>query len=97
MTKTKVGANAERVDGRDKVMGKAIYGADRVARFFAGIVKKGATAGVRAQFAIVNGEPGALLYNGGQLATVVTVQLDDNDRIAGIFLVANPDKLPKDI
>jgi len=28
--KTKVGANAERVDGRDKVMGKAIYGADRV-------------------------------------------------------------------
>ena len=30
MTKTKVGANAERVDGRDKVMGKAIYGADRV-------------------------------------------------------------------
>ena len=26
----KVGANAERVDGRDKVMGKAIYGADRL-------------------------------------------------------------------
>ena len=25
---TKLGANAERVDGRDKVMGKAIYGAD---------------------------------------------------------------------
>ena len=30
MTMSKVGANAQRVDGRDKVMGKAIYGADRV-------------------------------------------------------------------
>jgi RNA polymerase sigma-70 factor (ECF subfamily) len=74
-----------------------IYGADRVARFFAGIVKKGAVAGVRVKFAMVNGEPGALLYNGEQLATVITVQLDDNDRITGIFLVANPDKLPRSI
>ena len=30
MSKTGLGANAERVDGRDKVMGKAIYGADRI-------------------------------------------------------------------
>ena len=30
MTMSKVGANTQRVDGRDKVMGKAIYGADRL-------------------------------------------------------------------
>jgi xanthine dehydrogenase YagR molybdenum-binding subunit len=30
MSKTSLGANVERVDGRDKVMGKAIYGADRI-------------------------------------------------------------------
>jgi RNA polymerase sigma-70 factor (ECF subfamily) len=71
-----------------------IYGADRVARFFAGLVKKGVTAGVRARFAQVNGEPGALLYKDDQLTTVVTLQLDESGLIAGVFLVVNPDKLP---
>jgi RNA polymerase sigma-70 factor (ECF subfamily) len=74
-----------------------IYGADKVARFFAGIVRKGTTAGVRAKFAMVNGEPGALLYNGNQLTTVITVLLDDDGRIAGIFVIVNPDKLPRNI
>jgi len=74
-----------------------IFGADRVARFFAGIVKKGVVAGLSVKFALVNGEPGALLYDGEKLTRVITLQLDDSDRIAGIFLVANPDKLPKDI
>ncbi len=74
-----------------------IYGADRVARFFAGIVKKGAADGVSVKFALVNGEPGALLYRQEQLANVITLQLGDDDRIVGIFLVANPEKLPKDI
>lgn len=74
-----------------------IYGADRVARFFAGIVKKGAAEGVSVKFALVNGEPGALLYRQKQLANVITLQLGDDDRIVGIFLVANPDKLPKEI
>jgi len=71
-----------------------IFGADRVARFFAGLAKKGATAGLRAEFAEVNGEPGALVYNGNQLANVVALELDDCGQIAGIFVVANPDKLP---
>jgi RNA polymerase sigma-70 factor, ECF subfamily len=74
-----------------------IYGADRVARFFAGLVKKGATAGIRAKFAMVNGEPGALLYNGDQLGSVITLELDDGDRIAGVYVVLNPDKLPHSI
>ncbi len=73
------------------------YGADRVARFFAGVVKKGAADGIRVRLALINGEPGALLSRGEQLATIITLQLGDNDRIVGIFLVANPEKLPKDI
>lgn len=71
-----------------------IYGADRVARFFAGLVKKGLTADITAEFAEVNGEPGALLYRDQTITTVVTLQLDDDGRIAGVFLVVNPDKLP---
>ena len=46
---------------------------------------------------MVNGEPGALLYNGNQLTTVITVLLDDDGRIAGIFVIVNPDKLPRNI
>jgi RNA polymerase sigma-70 factor, ECF subfamily len=72
-----------------------IFGADRVSRFFAGLAKKGVAADLQAKFADVNGEPGVLLYFGEQLAYIGTLQLDENDRIAGIFLVANPDKLPK--
>lgn len=74
---------------------RPILGADRVARFFAGLVKKGAVAGIRAQFAQVNGEPGALLHQDQQLTGVITLQLDDREKIQAIFLVANPDKLPK--
>jgi len=85
-------------DGGGKVRAalNPIFGADRVARFFAGLVKKGAVNDLHARFADVNGEPGALLYFGGQLSYIGTLQLDESDRIAGIFLVANPDKLPKD-
>ena len=71
-----------------------IYGADRVSRFFAGLAKKGETDGVHVEFAQVNGEPGALLYKGNQLTTVVSLQLDENNQIAGIYLIVNPDKLP---
>jgi len=70
-----------------------IYGADRVARFFAGIAKKGATDGVLPKLANVNGAPGALLYRGNQLSSIIVLQLDDSDKIANIFLVANPDKI----
>jgi len=73
----------------------SIFGADRVARLFAGLVKKGAVTDTAVKFADVNGQPGALMYHGDRLAYVGTLQLDENDRIAAIFLVANPDKLPK--
>jgi RNA polymerase sigma-70 factor (ECF subfamily) len=79
--------------GKTQAALNPIFGRDRVASFFAGIVKKGATAALRPAFAQVNGEPGLLLYNGAQLAGIVTLELDDSGRIAGIFMVVNPDKL----
>ena len=47
-----------------------------------------------AVLAEVNGEPGALLYRDDQLHTVLTIELDEAGRIAGLYLVLNPDKLP---
>ncbi len=82
--------------GRAKAALNPIFGADRVARFFAGLVKKGAVEGVTVRFAEVNGEPGALLYQGGKLVYVVTVEFDEDEKVAGVFIVANPEKLPRE-
>jgi RNA polymerase sigma-70 factor, ECF subfamily len=86
-------------DGGGKVTAalNPIFGADRVARFFAGIAKKGATNGIQPRFGDVNGEPAALLYYRGQLNSIITLQLDEGDKIAGMFLIVNPDKLPKNL
>jgi RNA polymerase sigma-70 factor (ECF subfamily) len=73
-----------------------IFGADRVARFFAGLVKKGAVTATHVEFAQVNGELGALLYSGKELSGVVTLRLDESDRIAGIFLGVRPRNIFRD-
>ena len=84
-------------DGGGKVRAalNPIFGAANVGRFFAGIFKQGAMAGLRAKLAEVNGEPGALIYRNGALVDVFSVQLDVAGRVTQIFLVANPDKLPQ--
>jgi RNA polymerase sigma-70 factor (ECF subfamily) len=84
-------------DGGGKVRStiNPIYGADKVSRFFAGIVKKGAGIGITARFVEVNGDPGALLMQGENPGAVVSIQLDGSGRVEAIFLVTNPDKLPE--
>ena len=83
-------------DGGGKVAAalNPIVGADHIARFFVGLGKKGALRGVHAEFAKVNGEPGALVFAGDHVEGIMTLAIDDSNRIAGIFLIANPDKLP---
>ncbi len=82
-------------DGGGKVRSaiNPLYGADHIARFFAGLMKAGKTADHRAQFAEVNGEIGALIYTGDQLISVITLELAELDRIKTIFVVSNPEKL----
>lgn len=84
-------------DGGGKVTAAVnpIFGADRVSRFLVGIEKKGELEGRRATFAEVNGELGVLVYKGDVLSSIVTLQLDEAGHIANIFIVVNPDKLPK--
>lgn len=70
-----------------------IFGADRVARFTQGIVRKFAPPG---GFAVepteINGAPGFLLRLGDGLHSVLTVDFE-GERIRAIYLIRNPDKL----
>jgi RNA polymerase sigma-70 factor (ECF subfamily) len=70
-----------------------IRGADRVARFFVGVVKK-SPADAEVRHVRVNGRPGLVVLEGGRVATVVTLDIADG-RVAACFVVRNPDKLTR--
>lgn len=71
-----------------------IYGADKVARFTAGVIRKFWAHGIDAQAAEINGAPGYLLYENGILHSAITAEIE-NDRITAIYFVRNPDKLAR--
>lgn len=70
-----------------------IYGADRIARFFAGILRKNpALAAVVARPATVNGLPGFVMREDD--GSIDTMAIEHRDgRIIGIYLTRNPEKL----
>lgn len=74
-----------------------IAGADHIARFFVGLKKKGSLKDLRVEFVTVNGQPGALLFSGEHPEGVMNLALDENLKIVNIFLIVDPDKLPRDI
>lgn len=80
-------------DGGGKVRAalNPVHGADRVARLLLGLVSK-APEDFSSEPAIINGEPGTVMYIGG--ATYATMTLHIGPRgIEQIYLVVNPDKL----
>lgn len=81
-------------DGGGKVVAarRVIRGADRVARFLAGIATKRAGR-FRLVGAEVNGRPGRLLMVGDAVAAAIAVEVDAAARVAQVFIVRNPDKL----
>jgi RNA polymerase sigma-70 factor, ECF subfamily len=70
-----------------------IRGADKIARFFLGILKK-APPNTEVHRARVNGQPGLVVTVEGQLVQVLTLDVVDG-RIATCFVVRNPDKLAR--
>jgi RNA polymerase sigma-70 factor, ECF subfamily len=84
-------------DGGGKVPAtiNPIYGAEKVSRFFKGLAKKGFSTVLTARFVTVNGDPGALLMQGESPYSVVSIQLNEAGEIHRIFLINNPDKLPR--
>lgn len=71
-----------------------IFGADRVARFFAGLAGKAMRQGLMPSFetGVVNGAPALLLYDGAELDQTLSIAISDR-KIAALYLVRNPDKL----
>ena len=82
-------------DGGGKVRAalNPIVGADRVVRFLIGIGRK--RPALSAQFAEVNGQAGALLLDAGRAFSVMTFDVTAAGRIANLYLIVNPDKLPR--
>ncbi|MBB5192329.1 RNA polymerase sigma-70 factor (ECF subfamily) [Silvimonas terrae] len=83
-------------DGGGKVMAtlRPLYGAKRLVLFYACLVRLYAEKPVYYAIATVNGEPGLLRYNYGQLDCVMSVS-HDGERIHAIHVVRNPDKLAR--
>ncbi len=83
-------------DGGGRVLAalNPIRGADRIARFISGVARKQIEAGItlRVENASINGRPGLLLWADDQLIQAVAIDVDD-ERIATLYMVLNPDKL----
>ena len=78
--------------GRTRAALKPIHGADKVARFFSGILRK-APPGFVVRRASINGRPGLIGYFGdGRPQSVTTFDVAEGS-IRAIRLVVNPEKL----
>lgn len=80
-------------DGGGKVKAAIfpIYGADRIIRFYLGILSK-MPKDITHAMTTVNGDPGIILYWGNQVYSVISFQFD-GDKLRNIYSVSNPDKL----
>jgi len=75
--------------GKVKSFGIVITDPDKIAALYAGMHKLGA---IEYRAALVNGEPGLLRFVDGQLESAQGFATD-GQRITGIYVVRNPDKL----
>jgi len=79
-------------DGGGKIQAarRPVVTADKVARLLVGL--RSGLGELTYSPAVVNGRPGGFIYLDGVLDSVVTVEIE-GDRVSGIYLVRNPDKL----
>jgi RNA polymerase sigma-70 factor, ECF subfamily len=70
-----------------------IRGADRVARYFLGTLKK-FPQNMEVRRVRVNGQPGVITLVAGHVENVLTLDVVDG-RIATLFVIRNPDKLER--
>jgi RNA polymerase sigma-70 factor, ECF subfamily len=77
--------------GKFSAARRPVLGAERVARFITGVIRKWHAAG-EVRVAPVSGGRGLLLYTGGRLRGVVTAAASAG-HIQSVFIVMNPDKL----
>jgi RNA polymerase sigma factor (sigma-70 family) len=74
---------------------RVVFGADRVARLFAGAVDR-VPAGTTIEYLDVNGSPAAAALAGGVCYAVFVIDVDaDSGLVGAVYLVSNPDKLAR--
>lgn len=78
-------------DGKATAAKRPVIGADRVARFVLGLMRVGGDD-VRVEQAFYNGAPALVLYTGGHLEGVISVEITDG-LITHFYAMRNPDKL----
>jgi RNA polymerase sigma-70 factor (ECF subfamily) len=79
--------------GKAKAAIAPVRGADRVARFFLGLMRK-APPGLELRRVRVNGQPGVMTMLGDLVVNVLTLDVVDG-RIAACYVIRNPDKLAR--
>lgn len=79
--------------GKIKAAVRPIFGAEFITRFLFGLLTK-IPEGFSYQEALVNSTPGLVTFVHGQLSTVFSFHVEE-DRIAAIFIMVNPDKLAR--
>jgi RNA polymerase sigma-70 factor (ECF subfamily) len=72
---------------------RPLVGIDRVVRIVLGLQRLHAQRGVTLEPAQVNGEPGLVLRSGGRVGATYAIDVVDG-RIAAVYVVLNPAKLP---
>lgn len=74
-----------------------IHGPDKIARFFVGIAPKQPVT-LRRIFAIVNGQPGWMFFDGDTPYLTMSLDIAQNDSggvVRNVFIMRNPDKLAR--
>lgn len=72
---------------------RPVVGAQKVARAIVGLMRRAATMGAtRVEMVTCNGAPAVLLYLGGQLEGVITLEIT-GEKITNFYVMRNPQKL----
>ena len=80
--------------GRAPATPRPLHGPVAVARFLAGLVRRGAPLRFRLEPTLVNGEPGLLTIGpSGELLGALAIDFDEDGRILQLRNQINPDKL----
>jgi RNA polymerase sigma-70 factor (ECF subfamily) len=79
--------------GKGRARREPTYGPDRVSRFIVGLFRRAQKEGTYGVPALVNGQPGAVVYDSeGRVASVFALDIADG-QVQAIRSVVNPDKL----
>ncbi len=79
--------------GKGQAMRDPLHGPERVARFLLGLFRRAQKEGVYAVPALVNGQPGAVVYDvTGRVASVFALDIA-HGQVQAVRSVVNPDKL----